>query len=386
MAKARCTYPVTLLSSLLLCLIACLALPRLSAAQDTNTLAYGQTVEGRLTNEAFRTVYAFQGQQGEIIEALMRRLDGNLDPALLLLDSDNALIARDDDGGDGLDAALSAVTLPRTDTFFLVATRFGQAQGNTAGRYSLTLERVGVASDPALEEETFLLRYDESAVRDLNDAQPQHLYTFAALRGDLITVRMTRISGDLDSVLILADAEGNVLLINDEAPDRRGTLDAAIVEWRVPRSGNYLLVATRFGSEGGNTRGAYSLLLSRVPPEELSLTPERAALLSYGERVIGQVTRTTVRRYYIFQARAGEVITAEVTRTRGNLDPTLALFTLDLAPLATQTEGRRGQDARIVGYRIPRDGTYMLVVSRFNAETGITEGEFALQLSARAGN
>jgi hypothetical protein len=367
---------------LLIALLACLALPQPSAAQG-NTLAYGQTVEGRLTDESFRTVYAFQGQQGEIVDAVMRRLDGNLDPALLLLDSANALIARDDDGADNLNAALSAVILPRTETYFLVATRFGQAQGTTTGRYSLTLTRVGVAADPELEAETLLLRYDESAVRELNDAQPQHIYTFAALRGDLITIRMTRISGDLDSALILADSEGNVLLINDEATDRRGTLDAAIVEWRVPATASYLLVATRFGGEGGNTRGAYSLLLTRVPPEQLGLTPERAVLLEFGERVAGRITRDAVRRYYLFQAGAGQLITAEVTRTRGNLDPTLALFTADLVPLAEQSESVRGQRARLADYRIPRDGMYMLIVSRFNAEAGITEGEFTLQLAAR---
>ncbi|MDW8300617.1 MAG: hypothetical protein RML95_14900, partial [Anaerolineae bacterium] len=362
---------------LLLCLIACLASPQLSAAQG-NTLAYGQTVDGRITNEAFRTVYAFQGQQGEIIDAVMRRLDGNLDPALLLLDSSNALIARDDDGADGLNAALSAVTLPRTETYFLVATRFGQAQGTTTGRYSLTLERVGVAADPALEAETLPLRYDEAAIRELNDAQPQHIYTFAALRGDLITLRMTRISGDLDPVLLLADSEGNVLLINDEAPDRRGTLDAAIVEWRVPVTASYLLVATRFGGASGNTRGAYSLLLTRVPPDQLGLTPERAILLDFNERVVGRITRDAVRRYYLIQGRAGMVLDVQVTRTRGNLDPTLTLFTADLVPLTGQTEGVRGQSARIAGYRLPRDGEYLLVVSRFNAEAGTTEGEFTL--------
>ncbi|PJF30709.1 MAG: hypothetical protein CUN51_06915 [Candidatus Thermofonsia Clade 1 bacterium] len=365
-----------------LCLIACLALPQPSTAQG-NTLIYGQTVEGRITNESFRTVYAFQGQQGEIIDAVMRRLDGNLDPALLLLDSSNTLIGRDDDGADGLNAALSAVILPRTETYFLVATRFGQAQGTTTGRYSLTLERVGAAADPELEAETFPLRYDEAAVRELNDAQPQHIYTFGALRGDLITIRMTRISGDLDSVLILADAEGNVLLINDEAPDRHGTLDAAIVEWRVPVTTSYLLVATRFGGEGGNSRGAYSLLLTRVPPDQLGLTPERAILLDFGGRVAGRISREAVRRYYLIQGQAGIVLDIQVTRTRGNLDPTLALFTADLVPLAEQTEGVRGQSARLAGYRLPRDGDYILVVSRFNAEMGVTEGEFTLQLAAR---
>lgn len=368
--------------SLLLCLMACLALAQASAAQGS-TLVYGQTVEGRITNQAFRTIYAFQGQQGEIIDAVMRRLDGNLDPALLLLDSANALIGRDDDGADGLNAALSAVVLPRTETYFLVATRFGQAQGTTAGRFSLTLERVGAAADPELEAETFPLRYDETAVRELNDAQPQHIYTFAALRGDLISIRMTRISGDLDSVLILADAEGNVLLVNDEAPDRRGTLDAAILEWRVPATTSYLLVATRFGGEGGSSRGAYSLSLSRLPPDQLGLTPERAILLDFGERVAGRITRDAVRRYYLIQGQAGAVLDIQVTRTRGNLDPTLALFTADLFPLAEQTEGVRGQSARIVGYRLPRDGDYILMVSRFNAEAGITEGEFTLQLTVR---
>src|SRR5258708_3566570 len=69
------------------------------AAQGNNEITYGQTVTGRISNDAFRIVYTFQGRNGDIIDATLTATDGTLDPELILADSQNNLIARDDDSG-----------------------------------------------------------------------------------------------------------------------------------------------------------------------------------------------------------------------------------------------------------------------------------------------
>ncbi|MCC7206932.1 MAG: PPC domain-containing protein, partial [Anaerolineae bacterium] len=295
-------------------LIVVLLLPIIRvSAQPGGAIAYGQTVSGQISDDAFRVVYTFDGAMGEIIDAQMVGTRGDLDPVLILLDADNAVVAHDDDagsaGGSNGDAGrfaarLNAVPLPRDGLYFLVATRFGQDRGITEGDFTLRLNRVGVVSDPRLESGAILLRLGDSVVRQLDNARPQDIFTFTALRGDLVSITVSRISGDLDPVLILADADGNTILISDDDPQQPGTLNAAIREWRVPRSGNYLVAAMRFGGEAGASRGGYTLTLERATPDNLGGSADRALWLEEGEVASGRIDREQVQRFYAFQASA----------------------------------------------------------------------------------
>lgn len=349
-------------------------------AQTGSGLKYGQTVTGRITSEEFRTVYTFRGNQGDIIDVLLKRTGGNLDPMLVLTDDQNTLIARDDDGAPGYDAALLSIQLKRDSLYFLIATRFGQDRGSTTGAFSVTLSRVGVISGSRT-----ILRYGDSVVLELTDREFQYVYAFAGDRGDIIHITMQRVSGDLDSLLILADQDGNILMVNDEDPASPGTLDAAISDVRIKRTDTYLIVATRFGREAGTSRGSFSLSLNRLAPDELGKTPDKAVLIDYGGTAGGTINVDNIRRYYLIEAKKGDVITAEATRTRGNLDPALILYSGDLRQqLAVHDSGQRGRNARITAFTAPTSSTYLLVVSRFNGDKGITAGDYTLSVTAKA--
>jgi hypothetical protein len=370
-------YAPLLKLTLLLALIVGM-LPRLALAQGSR-LTYGQTVTGRLTKDAFRTVYTFQGRTGDIVDITLSRTDGTLDPMLILLDEQNNLIARDDDGGSGYDAAIMSQQLPRDGIYFLIVTRFGQEHGLTTGGYSLTLLHIGItdASGTALQ-------YGDSVIGDLKEGQFQRIYVFRATRGDIIRATQQRISGDLDSLLILADAQGNILASNDEDPDSPGTLDAAISDFRIWQTGDYILVATRFGREAGQSHGGFALTLDRLSPEAMGKVPEKAILIDYGGTSTGTIDGNAVMRFYLIQAHKGDVLTINVERTRGNLDPTLTLYTGDLKELATNDSGLRGQNARIWAFSVSADGNYILMVSRFNRDKGITAGNYLLSITGRS--
>src|SRR5258708_25899636 len=213
-----------------------------TAAQGNNEIAYGQTVSGHISNDAFRVVYTFQGRNGDIIDATLTATDGTVDAELILADSQNKLIASDEDSGSNLSAAILSQQLPADGLYFLIATRFGQERGLTTGSFTLSLSHVGITSSSGAA-----LQYGDSIVGEISDTQFQHVYAFRATRGEIIKITMQRISGNLDSMLILADASGNVLLTDDEDPESPGTLDSAIRNLRIERTGNYVVVATRFG-------------------------------------------------------------------------------------------------------------------------------------------
>jgi len=107
--------------------------------QDT-LLPFGEPVSGSLGDETFRQVYLFSASAGDIISLSMAREDGDLDPYLLLMDEQGAIVAASDDGA-GISAQITSWRVPEAARYFVVATRFGQGHGRTSGSYTLLLER-----------------------------------------------------------------------------------------------------------------------------------------------------------------------------------------------------------------------------------------------------
>lgn len=97
------------------------------------------TLTGALSDVIPVQRWAFAGQQGQTITITMRAVRGDLDPLLTLRLADGRLLERNDDGADpelGTDAQIFRVTLPRTETYYLEASRFNFTG---AGDYSLVI-------------------------------------------------------------------------------------------------------------------------------------------------------------------------------------------------------------------------------------------------------
>jgi hypothetical protein len=353
-------------------------------AQTIRTLVYEQSVSGAITRTTFREVYTFPGKSGDIIEATLTVTEGNLDPILILTDSQNNLLSRDDDGLPPFNAVIRTFQLKTSGDHFLLVARFGQERGLTTGRYTLSLKRIGLVGGAA----GVILRYGDSVVGEIGEASEQ-VYGFTARRGEYLSATLQRISGDLDPALILADSNGGILVVNDEDSRAPGTLDAALRDYLIRRTDNYLLVATRFGRQAGTTRGGYTLTLDRLGEAGISASVDRPLLLDPNAPVTGTIDAPLIFRYYLLEGVRGEAVSVEVTRTKGNLDPTVAIYPaavngkLALRPLISHDSGIRGQSAKVTRYSFPADGDYWVVVGRFAADKGFTEGEFRLGVISR---
>ncbi|MEO8610325.1 MAG: SH3 domain-containing protein [Chloroflexota bacterium] len=88
-------------------------------------------------------------------------------------------------------------------------------------------------------------------------------YTFAAQSGDVVSIKMSRDSGDLDPQIIVLDAAGNELTRNDDTSGQE-TRDALIDSFSVPADGNYTIIATRYQENVGLSAGDYSLTLDKT--------------------------------------------------------------------------------------------------------------------------
>lgn len=373
---------------LLLCALIVL-MPHSTLAQEATPepiagalISYGQAATGTINFETPRRVYAFEGLRGEVINIDLRVTRGDLDPVVTLVDETGALLASRDDGGftraeaGSRDLHLEAVRIPRSDRYYLVVGRFGYSLGSTAGDFALTLERIGVSSASGSA-----LRYGDSVSNTITNANPAIYYTFQARRGDIISVQMLAISGDLDAFVQVVNSASIVIAENDDALG----LDAAINGLVIRDDGTYVIIATRFGQGAGRSSGSFVLTLESAAESGLGRRIDAALPLAYGDSIEGELTADTPAQFYTFDAQPDDVITIRMDRVGGDLDPLIALLNPQGNEIISDDDGGGGQNSLISGYTLPTGGRYTLVATRFERQSGRTTGRYTLTLES-AGN
>ncbi len=102
-----------------------------------------------------------------------------------------------------------------------------------------------------------LIVYGQSVIGTLNDEVFAQFYQFQGRGGESIIARAERLTGDLDPILVLRDAEDRNLALNDDADDGKN----AQLSYTLPADGTYILAVTRYGLRDGTTHGDYRLTL-----------------------------------------------------------------------------------------------------------------------------
>ncbi|MCY4465784.1 MAG: PPC domain-containing protein [Chloroflexi bacterium] len=357
-------------------LLLSLLLPLVSHAQardlQANAASISQdgSIRGQLDDANPRDVYFLDGLRGEVIGFELSAISGDLDPVLSVFDETGEMALWHDDAADGL-GAQTDFTISRTGRYFIIVGRFGYQLGSSIGEYALRLNRKGV-----LSERGSTLRYGDSVIGTISDASPEVYYTFQAQQGDILTISMLRSSGTLDPYLQVVDGERFVIAQNDDqtgADTRNAVIDALIIA----RSGTYIIVATRYD----NSAGSFVLTLEETAGSGSGSTRLAPLPIAYGESVIGSLDNQHVSRYYSFTAEAGDLVSIDLERGgSGDLDAYVTLADIDFQSLIEDDDSGEGQNARIADYRIPTNGRYHIIATRYEGATGPTSGEFRLAL------
>ncbi len=136
---------LSIIATLLFVLVA--ALPVVHAQGDANTIEYGKSVKGEITNEAFEASYKFAGEAQDIVVIRLQR-DGTTggigQPDVILLDSKNKIVA----DSTRISEAIVALELPAKDTYTVIATRLARL-GRTSTFWK-TMARLSAASRTAV--------------------------------------------------------------------------------------------------------------------------------------------------------------------------------------------------------------------------------------------
>lgn len=237
-----------------------------------DAIRYGQTVEGEIRNDKPRDVYRFDGRAGDVINIQMTATSGDLDTLLILIGPGGRELVRNDDdpqGGNTSDSFIRAFRLPVDGPYTIIATRFQQELGSRQGGYTLLLALVkdGGENNNTNNTAPVMIQIGDIVEGEINNTTNAVRYTFEANVNDVVGIQMERLSGTLDPLLILYDANGREISRNDDDPRGTTSFNAYIREFRIPTTGVYTIVATRFQVELGNTTGRFRLTLEDGAPQ-----------------------------------------------------------------------------------------------------------------------
>ena len=225
-------------------------------------IAFGDSRSATLSHQQYERFYTFVASRNDLVTISMARGSvGELDSYLILADVNFTPIVEDDDSGVGQNAKIADYPIPSEGKYHIIATRFEGSKGTSIGDFLLSLDVFSNAVE-AVPADAVSISYGTSVPGKISDDNDQDLYAFYARQGEIITVSMTRVDGDLDAFLELLNGAQAVLLSNDDGGNGQNAL---IDNYTIPRSGLYFIRARRFfGGDGGNpnTSGGYVLVLA----------------------------------------------------------------------------------------------------------------------------
>ncbi|WP_347304258.1 pre-peptidase C-terminal domain-containing protein [Croceibacterium sp. TMG7-5b_MA50] len=235
------------------------------------------------------------------------------DPLLAIFGPNGNLLEQDDDGGAGVNSLIT-LTATVTGTYYLLATSFDPTAGGTFTLDSVQAPDGDVVGDTFVNAPVITIGgpvvygfIDESdAVSPYGSSFNEvDTYQFAAVAGTYVTIEISGGAdyetdpfdlrpGELDTIAVIYDAEGNQIAVNDDVAFPGDV--SSRVSFLVPETGTYFLDVTSYrGSTGGFSITSQAADLSEVDPLE-SIIWDNAANVPVGED-------NTV---YVYFATAGE--------------------------------------------------------------------------------
>ncbi|MCZ2098888.1 MAG: PPC domain-containing protein, partial [Anaerolineae bacterium] len=210
---------------------------------------------------------------------------------------------------------------------------------------------------------------------NINNAAPVVRYSFDASADDSVSISMETTSGDLDPFLFLYASDGTLVERND---DRESGNRNALIALTLPQQGTYIIEATRFEQASALTSGTFRLTLTLsgaqatgTPTDPLSVPPNFAVpftIIDYQNVVAGTIRDDAPQRFYAIGGQQGDLIRVIMTRTSGDLSPSLRVRGDRSEAISRETQARAGESIAYV--TLPQTGWYLIEAGRGTGDTG----------------
>ncbi|MEZ5994252.1 MAG: PPC domain-containing protein [Hyphomonadaceae bacterium] len=331
------------------------------ASTDASLSADGDYREGVLSPASDRDWYRIDLTEGQAFRLSMESAssgDALGDPYMVLYGPDGAEIARDDDGGEGLNAWLE-YQAAASGAYFVEARGFSE---QAEGRYVLTLTPGEVGSTPDSAEA--LQPNGDPRISMIGAEGDTDWFAIDMVEGRPYRFNLTGAEpGALaDPYLTLYDSEGNQVAADDDG----GTGVNAYLSYASPTGGPHFAAVSSFGDTG---TGRYQLRVTDTDVPGSIYTDEfldaaaddrTSSIEMPGDIDSYRVTLEAGASYEINVRGAGEHPLA---------DPFVALVNDENTRLTSDDDSGPGLDAR-VRYRADATGDIVIQVSGLGGSTG----------------
>lgn len=368
---------------LLILLLLALGGTTLQAQEDTEPISIGDEIQSTLVNSTPFSFYTFEATSGTTVTITMT--SSEFDAYLVLLGTDDEVIAEDDDSAGRLNPTIS-ISLPDDGTYTIIATslRAYRSEGEFAatGDYTLSLTDAEGSVPVVTVTNDDQIAYGDTVQGVLEESPVD--FSFSATSGDTIFVYLS--SDEFDTYISILDSDENELARNDDlALDTNSGIEGFVI----PATGNYILRVNSFGGVVGINPGSgeFELSLSAdgapsmvvPPPTPTAPPPQTSNEIEYGDVVESRLNTSAAQ--YTFEGSAEDIIT--ITLTSSDFDAYLVLYDADGNEIQSDDDSAGDLNSRIGPFELPSDGTYTIEASSFSYviyDETVT-GSFVLRLT-----
>jgi hypothetical protein len=361
---------------------------------------FNESVKGVVNSQAPIVYYRFTGKIGSLVTVRMTATDGDLDPFLILTDSDLNELAFNDNASGSRNARIAQFALPKDGDYIILATRTGLANGTSSGSFDLALTVGQFTPQPGAVTAT--VRWTGEAdlnlfVRDPSGQTVSWSNPSVPSGGRLEIDSNTNCETPSDqpvehvfwpgSAPTLGDYEVWVWYQNTcgrNVPiDFR--LNLAVGGKIVLEVNTTLQPGQRFDSSMRVLDDGESFPINRgrivTPSPQQNASEGGDTLIFYGDAITDTLTNQVYARFYQFEGQAGDQVTIRAEAVTGNLDPILVLRDVNNQNLATNDDENPETKNSLLTYTLPANGNYVIAVTRFGVQDGITTGDYQLTLT-----
>jgi len=330
------------------------------ASTDAALSADGDYREGMLSPAGDRDWYRVDLTEGQGLRVALvnaQTPDGLGDPYLIFYGPDGAEIARDDDGGEGLNSFLE-LTAAATGPHYIEARGFTE---DATGRYAISITPGEIGDGP--EGAEYIMPGMEGRMATLGTAGDVDWFSIELIEGRPYRFNLTGVDGGLgDPMLTLYDAEGVQVAQDDDggvglnsyltfASPTGGSYFAAVSAYDGVSTGQYMLSVTDTDVPGHIYTDEY---LDAASDERLSRIDMEGDLDYYRVELEGGV------RYVIAVNGAGDHPLA---------DPYLVVTDGENNNVGSDDDSGAGLNARL-RFRPETSGVYYIQASGLGGSTG----------------
>jgi hypothetical protein len=331
--------------------------PVVASIQTAAGIEYGTSGAGLLTSAQPYQAWVFYGRAGERVRGSITPDDDEFIPALYFVGPDGEIIYADANIMGGAAAQLSDFTLVQTGFYGLVA-GYSSAQSEVVDApYTANLERLaaGAVSQGMLTDSGAGKLTAPAAVHDWQ-VSPQYSGHYVVEVVSLI------LSASLD--VFILDADGDTI----------GTAMAAgngnkMTMAYLQADGSYHAVVS------GSPLASHGQYAVRIIPAALITN---GGSLTAGQPDVGRIDATHLGDEWYVQGQAGQQWQLKVAVLTGDLELSVVVLDEDGNQVAAQS----ATDVVDIQTSLPRDGRYVIQVTRADGAVGSSSGDYSIQLQA----